>query len=129
ETGKKVAAAGAKDLKRLTLELGGNDAAIVLDDFDVDGLADRLFWTAFANCGQICAAVKRVYVPQHRHDEVVDALADRARAVKVGDGMAEGTQMGPLQNRPQWMRVGDLLEDALASGGSSASGGGPLDGE
>src|SRR5262249_5379307 len=73
-TGSKVAGAGAPEMKRLTLELGGNDAAIVLDDADPAEIAPKIFWTAFGNCGQICNAVKRVYVPRALHDDLVAAL-------------------------------------------------------
>ena len=104
-TGKKVAAAAAPDLKRVTLELGGNDPAIVLDDVDTEKVAEKLFWSAFRNSGQVCIAIKRVYVPERLHDDLVDALAARARAAKVGDGMAEGTDLGPINNKPQFERV------------------------
>src|SRR3546814_3399825 len=77
-TGKKVAAAAAPDLKRTTLELGGNDPAIVLDDVDVDVVVEKLFWGAFQNNGQVCSAIKRVYVPEALHDRIVDGLADRS---------------------------------------------------
>jgi acyl-CoA reductase-like NAD-dependent aldehyde dehydrogenase len=129
ETGKRVAASAAPDLKRVTLELGGNDPAILLDDVDVAEIASKLFWAAFRNAGQVCAAVKRVYVPQRRYDEVVEALADQARAVKVGNGAVEGTQMGPLNNRPQLDRVRELVDDALASGGRAAAGGAAVAGK
>jgi acyl-CoA reductase-like NAD-dependent aldehyde dehydrogenase len=103
ETGKKVAASAAPDLKRLTLELGGNDAAIVLDDVKLDAVAEKLFWGAFQNCGQVCSAIKRVYVPEKLAS--VDRLAALARGVKVGDGFQEGVQLGPLNNRPQFERA------------------------
>ncbi|MER7930108.1 aldehyde dehydrogenase family protein [Streptomyces sp. NPDC096057] len=128
-TGKRVAAAAAYDLKRLTLELGGNDAAILLDDVDLDAHADSLFWAAFVNCGQVCAAMKRLYVPRARYTEVVDALADRARSVKVGDGMLPDVQMGPLAIAPQFARVQELVSEALAGGATAAAGGGRLDGD
>ncbi|GAA2154497.1 aldehyde dehydrogenase family protein [Actinomadura napierensis] len=127
-TGKHVAAAAAPDLKRLTLELGGNDAAIVLDDADVDAVADALFWSAFANCGQICMAVKRVYAPAALHDDLAEALAERAAKAVVGDGMDPATQIGPIANRPQYERVSGLVAEALAGGARAAAGGGPLDG-
>ena len=127
ETGKLVAAAAAPDLKRLTLELGGNDAAILLDDLDVASVADRLFWAAFDNNGQFCSAVKRLYVPERRHDEVVDALAALAASVRVGDGTEEATVLGPVNNAPQYRRVGDLVAEALAGGARPAAGGAPLD--
>jgi len=126
-TGKKVAAAAAPDLKRITLELGGNDPAIVLDDVDTEEVAGKLFWSAFRNSGQVCIAVKRVYVPERLHDDLVDALAAKARAAKVGDGMAEGTDLGPINNKPQFERVSELVSDALSNGATAVAGGGPLD--
>ncbi len=127
-TGKRVAAAAAPDLKRVTLELGGNDPAIVLDDVEPAEIADKLFWGAFSNNGQICSAIKRVYVPESRYDELVDALAEQARSVVVGNGAVEGTQLGPINNKPQFDRVSELVADALAGGAVAASGGKPVDG-
>jgi len=126
-TGKKVAAAAAPDLKRITLELGGNDPAIVLDDVEVEEVAAKLFHSAFRNSGQVCIAVKRVYVPERLHDDLVEALAAKARAAKVGDGMAEGTDIGPINNKPQLERVTELVSDALRNGATAVAGGGPLD--
>lgn len=127
-TGKKVAAAAATDLKRTTLELGGNDPAIVLDDADVAAIADGLFWGAFYNSGQICAAAKRIYVPESLHNDLVDALAERARTVKVGDGSEPGTELGPLQNEMQFERVSELVADAIDHGAQAAAGGKRLEG-
>ncbi len=127
-TGKKVAAACAPDLKRMTLELGGNDAAIVLDDADPQQVAEKLFWGAFANSGQICSAIKRLYVPERLEQPLVSALAAVANAVKVGDGMQTGTQLGPLNNKMQFDRVNDLVEDAKQNGGRCVTGGAPLAG-
>jgi acyl-CoA reductase-like NAD-dependent aldehyde dehydrogenase len=111
-TGKRVMESAAKDLKRVTLELGGNDAAIVLPDVDLDTVAEKIFFGAFFNSAQICVATKRLYV----HEDVYDGLRDRlvaiARAVKVGDGAEQGTVIGPIQNKRQYDRVMDLLEDA-----------------
>lgn len=126
-TGKRVAAAAAPDLKRVTLELGGNDPAIVLDDADPSAIADGIFTAAFANSGQICSAIKRVYVPESLHDDLVDELAARARAVKVGDGMDPESQLGPINNAPQFRRVSDLVSESLARGATAAAGGAPLD--
>jgi len=126
-TGKHIAASAAPDLKRVTLELGGNDPAILLDDIDVDTVAAKLFEGAFDNCGQVCSAVKRVYVPASRHDELVDALAARAAATKVGDGMDPETQIGPIQNAPQFERVSGLVADALSSGATAVTGGKAMD--
>jgi acyl-CoA reductase-like NAD-dependent aldehyde dehydrogenase len=129
ETGKKVAASAAPDLKRLTLELGGNDAAIVLDDVAVDAVAEKLFWGAFQNCGQVCSAIKRVYVPEKLYSPLVERLAALAKGVKVGEGFQEGVQMGPLNNRPQFERVQELVEDAKKSGARIVTGGAPLGGK
>jgi acyl-CoA reductase-like NAD-dependent aldehyde dehydrogenase len=126
-TGKKVAAAAAPDLKRTTLELGGNDPAILLDDVDAAEVADRVYRYAFANNGQICSAIKRVYVPEAIYDDVVDALAIHARAAKVGNGADPETQLGPINNRPQYERVSELVADALKGGARAAAGGKPID--
>jgi acyl-CoA reductase-like NAD-dependent aldehyde dehydrogenase len=128
-TGKQVAAAAAPDLKRVTLELGGNDAAILLDDVDTAAIASKLFWGAFQNNGQVCSAIKRVYVPRRLYADVVDALAAQARAVKVGEGGTEGVQLGPVNNRPQFDRVAELVTDAISHGARAVTGGAPLDGD
>ncbi|WP_256106667.1 aldehyde dehydrogenase family protein [Streptomyces sp. ODS05-4] len=127
-TGRAVAGAAAATLARVTLELGGNDAAILLDDVDVDRIADRLFWAAFRNCGQVCMAVKRVYAPARLHARVVEALAERARTVAVGPGLDAGTRIGPLNNAHQLARVEEVTRQALADGATAAAGGHRLDG-
>ena len=101
-TGKKVLAGASSNLKRVTLELGGNDAAIVLDDVDPKAIAPQLFRAAFANCGQICVAIKRLYVPESIYEPMCEALAEIARSVKLGDGLDPESQMGPLQNKMQY---------------------------
>src|ERR1700733_6714343 len=116
-TGKKVNVAAAADLKRVLLELGGNDAAIVLPDADPTEVADVLFGRAFMNAGQICMAVKRVFVPESMHDALVERLAEKARALRVGNGLDEQTEMGPLNNRPQFERVQPLVREAVKAGG------------
>jgi acyl-CoA reductase-like NAD-dependent aldehyde dehydrogenase len=126
-TGKKIAATAAADIKRVLLELGGNDPAIVLDDADVDAVADGVFENAFANCGQICVAIKRVYAPKAIYGQLVDALADRARAARLGNGRAAGTDIGPLCNPAQRERIKELVTDAIGSGVSVAAGGSPTD--
>jgi len=121
-TGRKVMASGAETLKRLTLELGGNDAAIVLDDADPIDTAQKIFNGAMFNTGQICAAIKRVYVADKLYDAVCDELARLASATVVGDGMADTTQMGPIQNKLQFEKVKGYLEDAHARGKVIAGG-------
>jgi len=129
ETGKTVAASAAPDLKRLTLELGGNDPAIVLPDVDPKEVANDLFWGAFANSGQICSAIKRLYVHESRCGALVSELAELARAVKMDDGFEPGVQLGPLNNLPQFERVIRLVEDAKGAGAEIAAGGQPRSGE
>ena len=119
-TGRKIMASASGNLKKLTLELGGNDAGIVLDDVDLDAVKDDLFWSRFANCGQVCAALKRLYAPASRYDEVVDALVSVARTVKVGSGTEEGVQVGPVQNAVQLELVREAVNDAVAKGAGVA---------
>lgn len=126
-TGRAVARGAASALARVTLELGGNDAAILLDDVDVEQIADRLFWAAFRNCGQICMAVKRVYAPARRYSEVVEALAQCAKKTVVGPGLDAGSQLGPINNAPQLARVEHYATRALADGARAAAGGYRLD--
>lgn len=127
-TGRAVAEAASASLARVTLELGGNDAAVLLDDVDVDRIADRLFWAAFRNCGQVCMAVKRVYAPARLHAEVVEALAQRAKTVAVGAGLDPDTRLGPVNNVPQLARIEHVTRQALADGARAAAGGHRLDG-
>jgi acyl-CoA reductase-like NAD-dependent aldehyde dehydrogenase len=126
-TGKKIMASAAPDLKRVTLELGGNDPAIVLADADPKAIAARLFDGAFNNAGQICIAVKRVYVEESNFAPLVEALAERTAAVVVGDGLDEGVTMGPINNAPQYERICELLDSARSDGARFVTGGEPLD--
>ncbi|MET8054660.1 aldehyde dehydrogenase family protein [Streptosporangium sp. NPDC005286] len=121
--GKKVALGAAPDLKRVTLELGGNDPAIILPDVDVDEIAPRLFWSAFRNSGQICVAVKRLYAHESIKPRLVEALGELAASVRMGDGLQEGVELGPVNNRPQWERVNDLVNDARSRGARVVAGG------
>jgi acyl-CoA reductase-like NAD-dependent aldehyde dehydrogenase len=127
ETGKKVAISAAPDLKRVTLELGGNDPAIVLDDADPATVSKAIFAGAFNNNGQVCSAIKRVYVPESMYDSVVEGLAAQASAVKVGDGTEADSKLGPINNKPQFERVKELVGDALAHGATAATGGHAMD--
>jgi acyl-CoA reductase-like NAD-dependent aldehyde dehydrogenase len=127
ETGRAIMAAAAPGLKRLSLELGGNDAAIVLPDADVERQAPKLFQGAFYRSGQLCAAIKRLYVPEELYERAVAALGKVAAATVVGDPFDEGVTMGPVSNRPQFERVRGLVGDAVAAGGNAVAGGEPLD--
>lgn len=118
-TGKKVMASASGTLKRVTLELGGNDAGIVLDDVDPAAVGADLFWAGFSNSGQVCAALKRLYVPESRFDAICEAVAAEAATVAVGPGLQEGVKAGPVQNKPQLDRVRELTAGALAAGGEA----------
>jgi aldehyde dehydrogenase (NAD+) len=122
-TGKRVMASAANDLKRVTLELGGNDAAIVMPDVDVDAVAKDLFWAAFRNSAQICIATKRMYVHEAIYDQLSRAISDYAATVRMGDGSEQGTQLGPVQNKQQYARVVDIIEDCRARGFQFLTGG------
>ena len=126
-TGKKVLASAATNLKRVTLELGGNDAAIVLDDVDPAKVAAEIFWAAFANSGQICLAIKRLYVHERIYEPFCQELAKIARSVKVGDGMDPEVRIGPIQNKMQYEKVLGFLEDTKRSGSRILAGGHALD--
>ena len=115
-TGKKIVEASADNLTRLTLELGGNDAGIVLDDADPKEIAGDLFWGAFINTGQTCAAMKRVYVPESLYDAVCEALVEVAKASPMGVGLEEENVLGPLQNKQQFDIVDKLVKAAKDSG-------------
>ncbi len=122
ETGAKVMAGAAGLLKRITLELGGNDAGIVLDDVNPKEAAQKLFDSAFQNSGQVCIAMKRLYVHENIYDEVCDELATIANDTVIGDGSEQGTKLGPLNNKMQYDKVKALIEDAKREGNVIAGG-------
>jgi len=122
--GSKVMEACAKDFKRVLLELGGNDAAIILPDVDITKTAEGVFKAAFFNNGQTCCAIKRIYVQESIFDEFVDALVARARKAKIGNGLREGIELGPLANNTQLELVTKIVEDARSDGGRVLCGGG-----
>ncbi len=122
QTGKRIMASSADTLKRLTLELGGNDAAIVLDDIDPKKHAESLFNCAFMNSGQVCIALKRLYVQEGIYDEVCDEIAKMANAAVVGDGLKEGSQFGPVQNKAQYEIIKGFIEDSKINGTIIAGG-------
>lgn len=122
-TGKSIMQNGAANLKRCTLELGGNDAGIVLPDVDPKAIAPRLFAAGFHNNGQTCAALKRLYVHADVYDAVCRELVAIARTVRTGNGMEKGVDFGPLQNREQLEFVCALAADARKAGGRFLCGG------
>ena len=128
-TGKAIIKSSADTVKRLTLELGGNDAGIVLPDADPKAIAEGLFWGAFINTGQTCAALKRLYVHNDIYDAVCDELTRVAAAMPMGIGLDENNVLGPLQNRQQFDIVARLVEAAKASGARVLLGGNPDTGQ
>lgn len=127
-TGKKIMQSASGNLKRLTLELGGNDAAIVLPDTDVQAAAGKIFATAMINNGQTCAALKRLYVHEDIYDDMCNALAAIAASVKTGNGM-DDVDFGPVQNQAQFEKVCALAADAKASGARFLTGGEAMPGK
>lgn len=124
-TGRHIISSSANNLARLTLELGGNDAGIVLPGTDVASVAEGLFWGAFVNTGQTCAALKRLYVHESQYEEVVGALAQIASRMPIGNGLDERNVLGPLQNEKQFDVVSHLVDDAREQGARIVVGGAP----
>jgi acyl-CoA reductase-like NAD-dependent aldehyde dehydrogenase len=122
-TGRRIVEASAGSLARLTLELGGNDAGIILPGTDIEAIAENLFWGIFINTGQTCAALKRLYVHESQYDYVVDTLAQLARTMPLGNGLDEANVLGPLQNEKQFDIVTALVDDARANGARIVAGG------
>ena len=125
-TGKKIMQSAAGNLKRLTLELGGNDAGIILPGTDPNAIAEGVFWGAFLNSGQTCAALKRLYVPDAIYDDMCSALISVVNNMPIGDGMDPETVIGPLQNKTQFDIVAEMIKDAKQRGGRILTGGKPL---
>ena len=124
ETGRHVMKSAAETIKRVTLELGGNDPAIVLPDVDAKTVAPQLFWAAFQNNAQFCNSTKRLYIHEDVYDEVKDALVDFINEnIKVGDGAEADTDLGPIQNSMQYGKVQDYFADCHANGYGFAVGG------
>ncbi len=116
ETGKKIMAAAAGTVKRVTLELGGNDPAIVMPDVDVKATAAQIYGGAFLNAGQVCLAIKRLYVHEKIYDEMCDELVKLAKGAIVGDGLQQGSTIGPIANAEQFKKVKALLKRAKKDG-------------
>lgn len=126
-TGRRIMESASANLTRCTLELGGNDAGIVLPDINVKEMAPKLFAACFHNNGQTCAALKRLYVHESQYEEMGQEMAELAKNVVVGDGLEEGTELGPIQNQAQLRIVEELAESARADGGRFLAGGKRLD--
>ncbi|WP_062386888.1 aldehyde dehydrogenase family protein [Pseudomonas abietaniphila] len=115
-TGRLVMKSAASNIKRVTLELGGNDPAIVLPDVDPHAIAKELFWAAFQNSAQFCVATKRLYIHDSIYDEVAQALSEYAAQVTLGNGLDPETKLGPLQNQMQYDKVCGLIESSRNAG-------------
>lgn len=122
QTGKKVMVSAANTLKRLTLELGGNDAAIVLDDADIDLIAPSLFWASMFNSGQVCLATKRIYVHESLYKKACELLANLCDEAVVGSGLDACVQIGPVQNKAQFEKLRELIEECRQNGRVIAGG-------
>ncbi|MGF6240033.1 acyl-CoA reductase-like NAD-dependent aldehyde dehydrogenase [Paraburkholderia sp. GAS38] len=123
ETGKHVLRAAAGTVKRVTLELGGNDAAIILPDADYRSIIPQLFWGAVGNSGQWCVGIKRLYVHRSFHKEFVQAFIHYARQQKLGDGLDHEVTVGPVQNKMQFDKVKAFIDDIKANGQNIVLGG------
>lgn len=128
QTGRRIMQSSGPTLKRLTLELGGNDAGIVLPGTDMEGKLEGLFWGTFVNTGQTCSCLKRLYVHENDYDRTCRLFADYLKRVKMGDGMNEENIAGPLSNKMQYDKVISMVEDAKAKGARVMTGGEPMDG-
>ena len=123
-TGKKVMARAADQLKKVTLELGGSDPCIVLDDADLEGAAKAISIGRFFNCGQACLAVKRLYVQEGVYDALLEKLVARASKLKPGNGLDKDSRMGPMHTEAQRAEVEAQVKDAIDRGARPAFGGG-----
>ncbi|KAL2820252.1 aldehyde dehydrogenase domain-containing protein [Aspergillus cavernicola] len=122
-TGKKVMESAAKTLKRVTLELGGNDAAIICKGVDVEAVAAKVASLGFMNSGQICVAIKRIYIHESIYDRFRDAAAAFTKTLKLGEGNEEGVFMGPIQNAMQYEKVKSFFSDITKDQLSLSNGG------
>ena len=122
-TGRKINEAAAKQMKPVMLELGGKDAAVVLHDADIGRAIEGTLWAGFANAGQTCAGIERVYVASHIYDEFVERLVDLAQAIRPGNPREPDTQVGPMTNQMQYDKVVELLDDAREAGATVRTGG------
>ncbi|OCK85579.1 aldehyde dehydrogenase [Lepidopterella palustris CBS 459.81] len=121
-TGKKVMESGAKTLKRVTLELGGNDASIILPDVDIEKVAPEVVMGAFQNSGQVCVATKRIYIHQDIYKPFLEAMVKFTKSIKVGSSDEEGVLLGPIQNQMQYEKVKGFFADSKAKGYKFAAG-------
>jgi acyl-CoA reductase-like NAD-dependent aldehyde dehydrogenase len=113
----------SQTIKRVTLELGGNDAGVVLPGTHIEPLLEKLFWGCFINAGQTCAALKRLYVHEDQYDEVVKKFADYVSKIPVGNGLDPKNLIGPVSNKMQLDKVIGYVDDARSRGAKIVTGG------
>ncbi len=123
ETGKRVMSIASRGVKRVSLELGGSDPMIVFEDADLDRAVDGALLSRFRNCGQVCMSVKRLYVHEDKYNVFLEKLSERIKKIRVGNGLASSTRMGPLHSKSQKDKIKEQLEDALQKGAKVAYGG------
>lgn len=129
EVGRRVMAKAAADIKRVTLELGGSDPMIVCDDADLDDAVRAASTGRFFNCGQACLAIKRLYLFESIADAFTERLVERVKKLRVGDGLAQGTMIGPLHSRAQIDEIEVQVQDAVERGARLLAGGARLKSE
>ncbi|MGW3462081.1 aldehyde dehydrogenase family protein [Streptomyces olivaceoviridis] len=127
DSGRRIARTAAASFTHVVLELGGNDACIVLPDTDLAAVAGQIFRRSMVNAGQFCAAIKRVYVSRRQQGQLVEALVAAAEALTIGDGSVPGTDLGPVVSREQRDHVSALVAQARQAGARVVTGGTPLD--
>ncbi|MHB8642563.1 MAG: aldehyde dehydrogenase family protein [Gaiellaceae bacterium] len=121
-TGRRIAAAAAELLRPVTLELGGKDPMLVLRDADLERAVEGAAWGSFANCGQVCVGIERIYVAREVFPQFVDSLGARARELRIGRGDEPDTDVGPLISEGQRARVEDLVAEAIERGAEAVTG-------
>ncbi len=129
ETGPKVLVAAAGRMAKVTLELGGNDPMVVLDDADLNLRFKQMFWASLRNCGQVCVAAKRVYVQRGLFSKFVRRYVERVKRLRIGNGLESGIELGPVNNEPQLRKVQSLVRRSVEGGGKLVAGGKRLGGE
>lgn len=121
--GRKIGAICGERVARVNLELGGKSAALILDNYDLDAAATSLAESTIELTGQVCSALSRVIVSQHRHDELVEALSAALRAVRVGDPFDADSQMGPVCMQRQRDSIERFIREGLDAGAELVAGG------
>ncbi|MFH1940965.1 MAG: aldehyde dehydrogenase family protein [bacterium] len=123
DVGRLIMKQAAPKLKKCVLELGGNDPAIICDDADLENASSGIVWGAFSNCGQNCNAVERVYVDASVAEDFIRLVVEKAKTLRVGDGMEYGTDVGPLVSEAQLQKMEGIVKRAVGAGAKILTGG------